>query len=87
MIYEKNYMPLKNILKFKKEKKDIKIFKKREKRIFKQFKKKRNDWKNNKPNILIKVIRKVSKTSISSALPCPIMFWIKLGTIEIVYMN
>ena len=25
MIYEKNYMPLKNILKFKKEKKDIKI--------------------------------------------------------------
>ena len=40
MIYEKNYMPLKNILKFKKEKKDIKIFKKREKRIFKQLKKK-----------------------------------------------
>ena len=86
MIYEKNYMPLKNILKFKKEKRILKYLKKEKKGYLNNLKK-RNDWKNNKPNILIKVIRKVSKTSISSALPCPIMFWIKLGTIEIVYMN
>lgn len=41
MIYEKNYMPLKNILKFKKEKRILKYLKKEKKGYLNNLKKKK----------------------------------------------